>query len=443
MTTEQSLTPTHGRVLKVALPIVLSNMTVPLLGIVDTGVIGQLGSASAMGAVGVGAVLIAAIYWIFGFLRMGTTGMTAQAIGAGDGREATALLIRAMLIAGAGGLALIVLQVPIMAIMFAVSPASSEVETLARDYISIRIFAAPVAISIYGITGWLIAHERATHVLVLQLLMHGLNIALSMWFVLGLGWGIAGVALSTVIAEVFGALLGLYMCRRALREKSWRDPQVLFARKRLIHMLKVNADIMIRSMLLLGMIVTFTFYGASFDDVTLAANQVLLHFVELTAYALDGFAFAAEAIVGRAMGARLRAPLRQGVLLAGLWSFMMGAVMCLAFWAFGPAIIDLMSQSTEVREAARIYLPWMVLAPLIGVLAWVLDGVFIGATRGRDMRNMMLLSTVIYGIALLILVPRFGNHGLWAAFIISYLARGLTLLARYPSLERAAGAPRD
>jgi len=436
--TDASVALTHKRVLTIAIPIVLSNATVPILGAVDTGVVGQMGLAAPIGAVGVGAIILASIYWLFGFLRMGTTGLVSQARGAADTGEVAALLTRALMIGVVGGVALIALQVPILWAAFRLSPASPEVESLARSYISIRIWSAPFAIALYGITGWLIAQERTRGVLVLQLWMNGLNIGLDLWFVLGLGWGVQGVATATVLAEVSGAMMGLWLCRDAFNVPSWRDWARVFDRARLIYMAKVNTDILIRSVLLLAIMVSFTFLGAGFGDRTLAANQILMQFIEITAYALDGFAFSAEAIVGHALGARSRAALRRGALLASFWGLIASGLLALGFAVFGGVIIDTMTTAPEVRIAARAFLPWMVLAPLLGLAAWMLDGIFIGATRTRDMRNMMILSLLAYVIAVVLMIPLFGNHGLWAALMVSYIARGATLLWKYPGLEAQA-----
>lgn len=426
---------THRRVLHIALPIVVSNATVPILGAVDTGVVGQMGEAAPIGAVGIGAIILASVYWIFGFLRMGTTGLVAQAHGAGNQAEVSALFTRALLIALLGGLVLIALQVPILWAAFKLAPASAEVEAMAASYISIRIWAAPFAIAVYGLTGWLIARERTRAVLLLQLWMNGLNILLDLWFVLGLGWGVEGVAIATIIAETTGALLGLWLCRDAFLHSAWRERARIFDRERLLHMAQVNSDIMIRSVLLLAIIVSFTFLGSGFGDLTLAANQILMQFIEITAYALDGFAFAAEAIVGQAMGARSRATFRHGAKLTSIWGLLITLLLMLSFALTGSAIIDIMTNATDVRQEARIYLPWMIITPLIGLPGWMLDGIFIGATRTRDMRNMMALSSLIYIIAVATLAPLLGNHGLWAALMISYVARGVTLAWKYPALE--------
>ncbi|WP_146586747.1 MATE family efflux transporter [Puniceibacterium confluentis] len=429
---------THRRVLNIAVPIVLSNATVPILGAVDTGVVGQIGLAAPIGAVGIGAIILTAVYWIFGFLRMGTTGLAAQAAGEGNRAEVAALLTRVLMIGLGAGAVLILGQTLIFSAGFALSPASAEVETLAHSYMKIRIWSAPAAIAIYGITGWLIAQERTRGVLVLQVWMNLINIGLDLWFVLGLGWGVNGVAIATLIAEWSGLAMGLWLCRAAFRLPDWRDWARVFDRVKLIRMAQVNSDILIRSLLLQAIFMSFLFLGADFGDVALAANQVLLQFLQITAYALDGFAFAAEALVGQAMGAHALRHLRRSATYTSLWGLISCAALSLGFWLGGPALIDLMADVPPVQAAARLYLPWMVAAPLVGLAAWMLDGIFIGATRSGDMRNMMVLSALIYLGAVLLLVPAFGNHGLWAALLVSFVARGLTLGARYPALERAA-----
>ncbi len=427
----------HRRVLRIAVPIVISNATVPILGAVDTGVVGQMGLAAPIGAVGLGAIVLSAFYWFFGFLRMGTVGLTAQAAGDNDHAEVTALLTRGLLIGLGAGLAVILLQIPLFWAAFTVSPASSEVETLARQYMTIRIWSAPAAIAIYAITGWLIAQERTRAVLVIQLWMNGLNIALDMWFVLGLGWGVQGVAFATFLAEWSGLAVGLWFCRGAFRTPDWRNWVQVFNRSRWVRMVRLNTDILIRSILLEAIFLSFVFLGSDMGDVTLAANQVLLQFLMITAYGLDGFAFAAEALVGRAVGARQVAALRRGAVLASFWAGLVSVLMTVLFWVIGPQIIDLMTKAPEVQATARVFLPYLLAVPVLACAAFMLDGIFIGATRSRDMRNMMALSFAIFVVAVVVLVPAYGNHGLWAAMLISFVARGITLGLCYPALERA------
>ncbi|MDA9319508.1 MATE family efflux transporter [Candidatus Thioglobus sp.] len=429
----------HKRVLGVAIPIVLANATIPILGAVDTAVVGQLGLAVPIGAVGIGAIIITAIYWLFGFLRMGTTGLTAQAIGSGDKPETSALLVRGVIIGFTAGLILIIAQVPIFLGALQLSPASMEVESLAQKYLQIRVYSAPAAIALFGITGWLIAKEKTRAVLLLQLVLNGINIALDLVFVLKLEWGVEGVAIATLIAEWSGLIFGLWLAREGFNNGYWKNWLQIFDRARLIQMAKVNSDIMIRSILLEISFVSFLFLGSSFNDATLAANQVLIQFLNITAYALDGFAFAAEALVGQALGAKNRPLFRRAVVMTSQWGLGSVILMALAFFVFGNSIINIMTTAQDVRTVGYEYLPWMVIAPLAGVAAWMLDGIFIGATRTADMRNMMFISFCIYLIALAILLPKYGNHGLWASLIIFSLARGITLGFKYPRLEASVG----
>ncbi|MCV6825187.1 MULTISPECIES: MATE family efflux transporter [Halocynthiibacter] len=429
---------THRRVLNISIPIVISNATVPLLGIVDTGVVGQMGEAAPIGAVGIGAVILTAIYWIFGFLRMGTTGLAGQAMGAKDTEETVAILIRALLIALTAGVVIILFQMPLFAGAFLVSPASPEVESLAREYMQIRVFSAPAMIALYGLTGWLIAAERTRAVLAIQVVMNGLNIVLDFVFVLGFDWGVQGVAFATFIAEWSGCALALWFCRAGFKGTAWRTKSNIFDPQKLKRMMSVNIDIMIRSVLLQMVFLSFMFFAAGLGDVPLAANQILMQFLMVTAYALDGFAFAVEALVAQALGAKSRANLRRAVVLCSGWSFAVCVLLTLAFAIFGTTFIDLMTTAEPVRAEARVYLIYMILAPLTGLGSWILDGVFIGATRTRDMRNKMFQSAIVYVLAAAILVPVFGNHGLWMSLLISFVARALTLATRYPALERGA-----
>lgn len=435
MTTSQI---THRRLLKVAGPIILSNATVPLLGAVDTAVIGQLGQAAPLGAVGLGAVILGTLYWAFGFLRMSTSGLAAQAKGAGDGVEVSATLLRALILGLGAGLALVALQSPLIWAAVRIAPASAEVEGYARTYLSIRIWGAPATIALYALTGWLIALERTRAVLVLQVWQNGLNIGLDLWFVLGLGWGIGGVAVATLIAEWTGLALGLYLARAtfgATFRAAWaRVPD----RRALAQTFRASRDIMGRSVILQLSFTTFVFLGAGFGTVTLAANHVLLQFLEITAFALDGIAFAAETLVGQAIGARALADVRRACLLSFQWGFAGAALMALVFLAGSGPIIDLLTTSAEVRAEARLYVPWLIAAPLIGVASWIYDGIYIGALLTGQMLRAMVWSVAIYLGALLTLIPAFGNHGLWGALMVLLVARAATLWRASPAIAAKA-----
>ena len=430
---------THRRILAIALPIVISNATVPILGAVDVAVVGQLGEAAPIGAVGIGAIILSTVYWIFGFLRMGTSGLTSQARGQNDSSEIAALLTRVLIFGLVAGALLMLLSVPMFRLAFLISPASDEVEGLASTYGTIRIYSAPAAIAIYGITGWLIALERTGSVLAIQLVMNCLNIVLDIIFVLVLDYGIAGVAWATMISEWSGLALGLYLCRDGFRNGHWRDWARVLDTVRLKRMASVNVDIMIRSVVLLVAFASFLFLSARYGDVTLAANQILLQFLYVTAYALDGFAFAAEALVGFSIGSLNRLALRRSVVLTSLWGLAVVVGLSVAFLLGGTAIIDLMSTADDVRAEAREYFVWVVALPMVGAPSWMLDGIFIGATRAREMRTAMLESCAVYGIAVAVLVPPFANHGLWLSMLIMLVARAVTLAVRYLALERLAG----
>jgi MATE family multidrug resistance protein len=426
---------THARVFRIAMPIVLSNATIPLLGAVDTAVIGQLGQAAPIGAVGLGAVILATLYWILGFLRMSTSGLAAQAHGAGDLPERSATLLRALMIAAAMGLAMIALQSLFFAAAFRIAPASPQVEDLTRAYLSIRIWGAPATLAIYALTGWLVGVERTRGILILQIWQNGLNIVLSVWFVLGLGWGVPGVAAATLIAEITGLALGLWLARDAFGPVLKPALARLRNAAALRAMFTASRDIMLRSVILQLSFTAFVFIGARFGDTTLAANQILLQFLSIMAYALDGFAFAAESLVGQAIGQRSRKALQQAARLCMQWGYGGALVLALVFAVAGGPLIDLMTTAPDVRDTARDYLPWLIAAPLIGAACWIYDGIFIGALMTGAMVRAAVQVSVIYVPALLILVPLWGNHGLWAALMLMNLARGVTLYRAFPSIQ--------
>ena len=433
---------THRAVLAIAGPIMLSNVSTPLLGVVDTAVVGQLPEPAYIGAVALGALVFNFVFWGFGFLRMGTTGLTAQALGAADGVELRASLGRAVLIAVAIGAGLIALQWPIGEIAFALLEGSPKVEALARAYFDIRIWAAPATLLNYALLGWFIGLGRVRLALVLQLLLNFTNLGLDVFLVLGLGLGVEGVALGTLLAELVAAGAGLLLAARHLRQLGGRWNRArLLARDRLRRTLAVNGDIMVRSLALIVAFVWFMAQGAKQGDTILAANAVLMHFIAIAAFFLDGLAFAAEALVGRAVGAADRAALLSAARISTGWALGFALAACALFALAGPTAIDLLTIDESVRATARTYLPWATLAPLAGVWCFQLDGIFIGATRTAQMRNAMLLSLAIFLAAWWMLTP-LRNHGLWAALYVLYAARALTLLHALPALIRSVPEPR-
>lgn len=431
---------THARVLKIAAPIVLSNATVPLLAAVDTAVVGQIGLAAPIGAVGIGGVILSTIYWIFGFLRMSTSGLAAQAKGAGDQAELRAVLYRALAVAVSVGLAAVALQVPLFALAFQVSPASAEVESLARSYLAIRIWAAPATIAIYALTGWLIGVERTRAVLALQLWQNGVNMVLDLWFVLGLGWAVQGVATATLMAEVSGLALGLWLVRGAFRAEGRAAAWARMGDTRAIRRLfSASRDILLRTVLLQLAFTSFIFLSARAGDAELAANQILAQLFSITAFALDGFAFAAETLVGQAIGARRRDRLEQAIRLAFQWGLIGAVLLSGVLVLAGPQIVALMTTAPDVRAAAGAVLPWLMVAPLIGFASWIWDGIFIGALLTGAMLRAMLPSVALYALAAAVLLPAFGNHGLWAALLLMNTARAVTLWQRRGQVMALAG----
>ncbi|NNC65484.1 MAG: MATE family efflux transporter [Gammaproteobacteria bacterium] len=415
----------------------LSNVSTPLIGVVDTTVVGQIPDPAYIGAVAVGALIFSFVFWGFGFLRMGTTGLTAQALGAKDIDEVAANLGRALLIALAIGFVLIVLQWPIRGTAFYLLGGSVQVEELASQYFDIRIWAAPATLTNYALLGWLIGLGRTDVGLVLQLVLNMTNIALDALFVLGFGWDVRGVALGTLIAECVAAVVGLVFAWRQMRSLCGAiSVSSLLMPERLRRTIIVNGDIMLRSLALIMVFVWFVAQGTRQGDVILAANAVLTQFISVGAFFLDGLAFAAEALVGRALGARHRAGLLAAVKITTVWAAATAVAIALLTALVGAAVIDFMTVDPAARAAARIYLPWVMLTPVLGVWAFQLDGVFIGATHTAQMRNAMIMTVVVYLIAWWLLRP-FGNHGLWAALAVHYVARTGTLLAYYPGLLRS------
>jgi MATE family multidrug resistance protein len=433
---------THRTVLAIALPVILSNVSTPLIGVVDTAVVGRIPDPAYIGAVAVGSLIFTFVFWAFGFLRMGTTGLTAQALGAGDHDEVLSSLGRALLIAGVVGGALILLQWPIREIAFWLLDGTDKVESLGRSYYDIRIWAAPATLANYALLGWFIGIGRTDLGLVLQLILNLTNMALDALFVLVFGWDVRGVALGTLLAEFIAALSGVALALRHARamHAHWKRASMLAAEK-LKRTFAVNRDIMIRSLALIFVFVWFMAQGARQGDVTLAANAVLMQFISVSAYFLDGLAFAAESLVGRAVGAAHRANFVAAARLTTMWAVALALLASLVIATWGPTFIDVLTTDAETRAAARTFLPWVVAGPILGVWAFQLDGIFIGATRTVEMRNAMLLSLAIFLAGWWLLTP-WSNHGLWASLHVHYLARIGTLAYFVPRVLRAMGEGR-
>ena len=420
---------THRSVLAIAVPMTLAYLTTPLLGLVDTAVVGQFGDAALLGGLATGALVFDVVFTTFNFVRSGTTGLVAQAFGRGDAAEEQAVFWRAFAIAVTAGVILAVLA-PLFVIFGQwFMAADGRVDEAMETYVGIRLLAAPFSLINYAILGYVLGRGEGALALMLQLVLNGINIVLSIVLGLKLGWGVAGVAWGTFGGELAAMLLGLAIVLRRFA----RGPRLarghLFDRKAFGRMISLNRDIMIRSFALLAAFALFTRQGAQFGTVTLAANAVLMNFFMIASFFSDGFATAAEQLVGRAVGARYAEAFRRAVWLTSLWGFAFAAVGSLVTLAFGTELIAVITTAEDVRAVAASYLPWAALTALSGVLAFQMDGIFIGATWSRDMRNMMLASFLVFAAALYLLAPAFGNDGLWAALHIFLLCRGLSLLA--------------
>ncbi|MFN3237116.1 MAG: MATE family efflux transporter [Pseudomonadales bacterium] len=430
---------TRRYVFNIAWPIILSNLSTPLLGLVDTAVIGNLGDASLLGGIALGGVIFSFLFWGFGFLRMGTTALTAQAIGAKQIAEANAVFFRAALIGLTLGIMFILCRGPLGNLALHLLGGSAEVEQAASDYFAIRILGAPFNLMTLAIMGFFLGCQETRLVLYLNLLLNGLNILLDLVFVLGLGWDVQGVALATVIAEisVFSIGISLILWRYRRQHSASVTFTSLIDISRIRRMFVVNRDIMIRTLCLIFAFAWFTDQGASQGDVTLAANAILMQFVTFAAFFLDGFALASETLVGNATGAGQNSE----VLLAIRYTFELGGITALltslGFFAVGGVVIDLLTNISAVQLAAREYLIWAILAPVVSVWCYLLDGIFIGATKTVEMRNAMIVSLLLFLGLWYLAMPLYGNHGLWLALHGYFLSRAATLFYYYPRILQA------
>lgn len=428
---------THARVLAVAGPIVLSNLSTPLLGLVDTGIMGQLGDAKYISGVALGSLIFTFLFWAFGFLRMGTTGLVAQAFGAGDGDELRAALGRALLIAGILGALCWLLQSPLKFFSFQLIQGEADAKLLAQNYFDIRIWSTPFTLANYALIGWLLGQQRSGLALLLQVYLNGMNVGLDALFVLHWGWGVEGVALGTVLAETSAAFVGLWIALFVLRdiEGRWQG-HVIIARDKVWQTLSVNRDIMIRTLLLMSAFAFFTLEGARQGNELLAANAILMQLVATSAYFLDGFAFAAEAFIGEAFGSRDRRRFDLAVRLSTFWALATSVVVSALFWFQGANFIGVMTVNEDVHTLAMHYLGWAAMLPVLSVWCYQLDGIFIGAVRTVEMRNTAAVSLVLFFVSFWFLTP-YGNHGLWAALALFNVGRALALGLYYPRLRRS------
>lgn len=425
----RAFTVTNRLVLVIAVPMTLAYLTTPLLGIVATAVVGQMGDAALLGGLAAGALVFDVVFTTFNFLRSGTTGLVAQAFGRGDALEEQAVFWRAVLIALVSGIVLAALSPVLTAAGKWFMGAEPRVNDAMAIYVHVRMLGAPFSLINYAILGYILGRGEGTLGLILQFVLNGINIVLCIILGLELGWGVVGVAWATVCGEFIAMTVGLAIVIQRFRAAPRLPKGRVLDLSAFRVMMSLNRDIMIRSFSLLAAFALFIRQGAQYGTVTLAANSVLMNFFLFAGFFLDGFATAAEQLVGRAIGAHLESAFRQAIRLTVIWGFGLAGVATLILLVFGTDLIAVITTASDVQAEAAIFLPWAAVTALSGVLAFQMDGVFIGATWSRDMRNMMLLSFLIFCAALLTLGPVFGNHGLWAALNIFLLARGFSLLA--------------
>ncbi|STO55803.1 MATE family efflux transporter DinF [Grimontia hollisae] len=422
----------HVRVFSLAFPMVLSNITVPLLGLVDAAVIGHLDHAWYLGGVAVGSTMIAVAFWLLGFLRMATTGLTAQAYGANDKPGLANVFLQGISLAWLLALAIIALHPLIADGVFSYSDASTEVKRYAEQYFSVRIWSAPAALTNLVVMGWLLGAQNAKKPMTLLIVVNVINIVLDVLFVVVLGWKVQGAAAASVIADYSGMALGLYFVAQRWQSEGLPSPVAQWkkASAGMGRLLKLNRDIFLRSLCLQLAFTFMTFQGATLGDDVVAANAVLMNFLMLVSFAMDGFAYAMEAMVGKAVGARNRNELMDSLVATTFWSLLISLLITCAFLLWGEGIVGIISDIPAVREQAFIYLPWLIAMPLVAMWCFLLDGVFIGATRGREMRNTMFVAMAGF-FAIWWSLSGFGNHALWAAMLGFMALRGLTLGALF------------
>lgn len=435
-------TVTVRMVVNIAVPMTLAYLSTPLIGIVDVAVIGQLGDAALIGAVALGALLFDFLGTGLNFLRSGTTGLVAQAMGADDREGEAMALWRALLFALAAGAVVIAIHRPLLAVFLVAMGPSAAVADATVQYYTVRVWATPLMFANYAILGWLLGLGRARAGLLLQLCLGVTNIAASVGFVLGLWWGVAGVAAASVLAELATLAAGAVVVARALGRRPRPALAAVLERTGFARMLAVNRDIFIRSMVLVGTFSFFSAVSARFGDVTLAANAILFNIFILASYVLDGLATASEQLAGRAVGARYRPAFDRTVRLTLVVGAGVAAVLSVASILAGGAFIAALTTAQEVRDTSLLYLGWVALTPLFGVVAFVMDGIYIGATWSATMRNMMLVSAALFVAVWAVATPQLGNHGLWLAFVLFLGARGITLWAAIPSRAEATFGPR-
>ena len=427
------------QILHIALPSIVSNITVPLLGLIDVAITGHLGSAAYIGAIAVGGMLFNIIYWMFAFLRMGTSGMTSQAFGARDLTEVVSVLLRALFVSLGISVLMLCLQVPVRELSLYIIMPSEEVAALTRTYYNICIWGAPAALSLFVLTGWYVGMQNSKIPMTVAIIQNVANIVVSLLFVYGCGMKIEGVALGTVIAQYIGlgVAVGL-LFRNYSRLRKYLCRQLVLTTASLQKFFLLNKDIFLRTCCLILVHFFFISAGAKQGDTELAVNTILMQLFTLYSYIMDGFAFAGEAMVGKAIGAKMRSIYDDTVRHLFRWGWALAAVFTLAYVLFGNAFLSLLTDDATVLEAIHIYQPWTFLFPLCGMAAFIWDGIYIGATATKGMLISMASGMAVFFLLYVLLVPLFANHGLWIAFICYLSARGISQTLMRQSIMKSA-----
>ena len=418
---------THNReILQIALPSIVSNITVPLLGLIDAAIVGHLGAASYIGAIAVGGMLFNIIYWIFGFLRMGTSGMTSQAYGQKDEAESMRILARSMGVGMLIALALIILQYPIERIAFTLMKATPEVERLASLYFRICIWGAPAVLGLYSISGWCIGMQNSRFPMYVAITQNIVNILASLVLVYGFGMKIEGVAIGTLVAQYAGLLMAVWLWTNHFKRLlPYVRLHTLLAKGAIRRFFQVNRDIFFRTLCLVAVTMYFTSAGAAQGEVILAVNTLLMHFFTFFSYIMDGFAYAGEALVGKHLGANDRPALRQMVHQLFVWGIVLSLVFTLVYAIGGKVFLGLITNEQSVITASSAYFYWVLAIPLAGFAAFLYDGIFIGATATRWMLYAMSIATIAFFLIYYGFRGTMGNHALWLAFITYLALRGI------------------
>lgn len=418
----------HRQVWRLAWPTIIANISTPLLGLVDTAVMGHLDSPKYLGAVALGSLIFGFIYWGFGFLRMGTTGLVAQASGQDNNNEIKAVLARALVLAMIISIVLLLLNQSLRTLSFWLIHAEQPLEHLAEDYFAIRILSAPATLSLYVLSGWFLGLQNVKYPLVIVLTTNTVNILLDLLFVVHLKMDVEGVAWATVLAEYTGLVVGwMLLAQKLKRQAGGFLRQDVFHVRAMHEMLTINTHIFIRTLCLIFAFAFFTEQSARYGEIILAANTVLLNFQTFMAYALDGFAHAAEALVGKAKGAKDRVLLKNSIRTAACWSVFVATGFSFVYLISGDKIVDMLTGLSEVRASAHQYLIWVTILPVLSVTCFLLDGVFIGLTLTRAMRNTMIFSLCGVFIPAWYLSLPLGNQGLWLALMLFMVARSISM----------------